>query len=184
MSLIVDNKNICLEVKKLNNYIKEYNDNVYDIFFELSKLNSYWKDKNSAVFEEKINIEKMNNQIILDNLQKISDFYKEIDNIYNINNTSKLEFNIQNKNGVINQMNNCIDELCNINNIAYNTILPYDFYYKSAFIDLKNDINKTKDNLANYKTDFTMITNEINKNELELSSTINKIEEIIIEKFE
>ena len=45
---------------------------------------------------------------------------------------SKLEFNIQNKNGVINQMNNCIDELRNINNIAYNTILPYDFYYKRA----------------------------------------------------
>lgn len=58
MGLLVDTNKISSEIKNLDKYISDYNDNCADIYFELSKLNNYWKDNNASVFNEKINQEK------------------------------------------------------------------------------------------------------------------------------
>ena len=60
MGLLVDTNKISSEIKNLDKYISDYNDNCADIYFELSKLNNYWKDNNTSVFNEKINQEKIN----------------------------------------------------------------------------------------------------------------------------
>ena len=82
MCLMVDTKKLENEVKNLDKYISNYSDNSANIYFELSKLNSYWKDSNSDIFEEKINHEKVNNLDIVEMLEKVSSFYKEVENTY------------------------------------------------------------------------------------------------------
>ena len=82
MGLLVDTNKISSEIKNLDKYISDYNDNCADIYFELSKLNNYWKDNNTSVFNEKINQEKIKNLDIIEVLEKISNYYKEVESIY------------------------------------------------------------------------------------------------------
>lgn len=82
MGLLVDTNKISGEIKNLDKYISDYNDNCADIYFELSKLNNYWKDNNASVFNEKINQEKIKNLDIIEVLEKISNYYKEVESMY------------------------------------------------------------------------------------------------------
>ena len=78
----MDTNKISSEIKNLDKYISDYNDNCADIYFELSKLNNYWKDNNTSVFNEKINQEKIKNLDIIEVLEKISNYYKEVESMY------------------------------------------------------------------------------------------------------
>ena len=82
MGLLVDTNKISSEIKNLDSYISDYNDNCADIYFELSKLNNYWKDNNTSVFNEKIKEEKIKNLDIIEVLEKISNYYKEVESMY------------------------------------------------------------------------------------------------------
>ena len=82
MGLLVDTNKISSEIKNLDKYISDCNDNCADIYFELSKLNNYWKDNNTSVFNEKINQEKIKNLDIIEVLEKISNYYKEVESMY------------------------------------------------------------------------------------------------------
>lgn len=82
MGLLVDTNKISSEIKNLDKYISDYSDNCADIYFELSKLNNYWKDNNTSVFNEKINQEKIKNLDTIDVLEKISNYYKEVESMY------------------------------------------------------------------------------------------------------
>lgn len=82
MGLLVDTNKISSEIKNLDKYISDYNDNCADIYFELSKLNNYWKDNNASVFNEKINQEKIKNLDTIEVLEKISNYYKEVESMY------------------------------------------------------------------------------------------------------
>lgn len=82
MGLLVDTNKISSEIKNLDKYISDYNDNCADIYFELSKLNNYWKDNNTSVFNEKINQEKIKNLDIIEVLEKISNYYKDVESMY------------------------------------------------------------------------------------------------------
>ena len=82
MGLLVDTNKISSEIKNLDKYISDYNDNCKDIYFELSKLNNYWKDNNASVFNEKINQEKIKNLDTIEVLERISNYYKEVESMY------------------------------------------------------------------------------------------------------
>lgn len=82
MGLLVDTNKISSEIKNLDKYISDYNDNCADIYFELSKLNNYWKDNNTSVFNEKINQEKTKNLDTIEVLERISNYYKEVESMY------------------------------------------------------------------------------------------------------
>ena len=82
MGLLVDTNKISSEIKNLDKYISDYNANCADIYFELSKLNNYWKDNNTSVFNEKINQEKIKNLDTIEVLEKISNYYKEVESMY------------------------------------------------------------------------------------------------------
>lgn len=82
MGLLVDTNKISSEIKNLDRYISDYNDNCADIYFELSKLNNYWKDNNTSVFNEKINQEKIKNLDTIEVLERISNYYKEVESMY------------------------------------------------------------------------------------------------------
>ena len=82
MGLLVDTNKISSEIKNLDKYISDYNDNCADIYFELSKLNNYWKDNNTSVFNENINQEKIKNLDTIEVLERISNYYKEVESMY------------------------------------------------------------------------------------------------------
>lgn len=82
MGLLVDTNKISSEIKNLDKYISDYNDNCANIYFELSKLNNYWKDNNASVFNEKINQEKIKNLDTIEVLERISNYYKEVESMY------------------------------------------------------------------------------------------------------
>lgn len=82
MGLLVDTNKISSEIKNLDKYISDYNDNCADIYFELSKLNNYWKDNNASVFNERINQEKIKNLDTIEVLERISNYYKEVESMY------------------------------------------------------------------------------------------------------
>ncbi len=82
MGLLVDTNKISSEIKNLDKYISDYNDNCADTYFELSKLNNYWKDNNTSVFNEKINQEKTKNLDTIEVLERISNYYKEVESMY------------------------------------------------------------------------------------------------------
>ena len=82
MGLLVDTNKISSEIKNLDKYISDYNDNCADIYFELSTLNNYWKDNNTSVFNEKINQEKIKNLDTIEVLERISNYYKEVESMY------------------------------------------------------------------------------------------------------
>ena len=82
MGLLVDTNKISSEIKNLDKYISDYNDNCADIYFELSKLNNYWKDNNASVFNEKINQEKIKNLDTIEVLERISNYYNEVESMY------------------------------------------------------------------------------------------------------
>lgn len=82
MSLFVNTDMIEETIKKLDMSIKKYEDNSYDFFYELSKLDSYWKDDNYLLFNEKLKVNKNDNLQIIENLEKISNFYKYAENAF------------------------------------------------------------------------------------------------------
>ena len=179
MNLIIDKKNIELELKKLNKYINEYNNNVYDVFYELEKLSSYWKDNDYFLFQEKNCIDKKNSLLLVKNLQEVSELYRSACDIYFNNDIYKINYNDENKKQVINKVNNCIEELNVIKNDINNTYIPYDFTYKNEIINLKNNVIKDIKDVDDYKNNLNKFINEINKNEIELLTIINKIDETL-----
>lgn len=95
---------------------------------------------------------------------------------------TKIKYNGESKNSIINNLNVTIDSLTTINNKFTNTYVPYDFYYKNSLNNLSYNLKEVKKNLENYKNNLNSCTEKISKNELELLSIINNIEELIIDK--
>lgn len=93
---------------------------------------------------------------------------------------SKIKYDDSNKSTIINNLNNCINILNDININFDNLYIPYNFYYKNSLKNLKYDLKNNKDNLIKYKNSIINDMNKISKNELELQSKINKIDNIII----
>lgn len=96
---------------------------------------------------------------------------------------SKIKYNGDSKNSIINSLNVCLDTLSTINNSFYNTYIPYGFYYKNTLANLESSLIEDKEDLSNYKNNINKCMEDLNKNELEIMSKLNKIEEVIIEKF-
>ncbi len=94
-----------------------------------------------------------------------------------------IKCNYENKKKIINNLNNCISNLDDVNKVFKNTIIPYDFYYINSLNDIKKIIVTTKNDLNNYKNDINNCLENMNKNELELLSKINKIDDLVIDRF-
>ena len=96
---------------------------------------------------------------------------------------SKILYNDENKKTIINSLNICIDELNRINNMFYNIEIPYDFKKKDILNNIKENVKANKEQLSEYKDSINLYMEDLNKRELDILSSINKIEEIKIDKF-
>lgn len=97
---------------------------------------------------------------------------------------TKIIYDDNNKNSILNNINNCVNILNDINNNFYNTFFPRDFYYFNSLYNLECSMKKLKTDLCDYKTNFNNYINRINKNEIELSNIINKIDDIHIKNID
>ena len=80
---------------------------------------------------------------------------------------TKITFKDDEMQGIINNLNNCINDYKNRNNL----------------FNLLEDIKNQKENIVEYKLGLNKYVNELNKNELELLSKISKLDEINVSKF-
>ena len=95
---------------------------------------------------------------------------------------TKIKYNSDKKNTIVNNLNNIIDNVDVIINNFNNVYIPYDYYYKTTLVNLKYELKNINNNLKEYKYDFTYCSDKICKNELEILSNINKIDDVIINK--
>ena len=96
---------------------------------------------------------------------------------------TKIKYNMENKNSIISNLNDCISKLNVINNNFYNTYFPRDFYYINSLFSMERELITIKEDLSNYKDNINAIMEKINKNELEMASKLSKINELSISKF-
>lgn len=96
---------------------------------------------------------------------------------------TKIKYNMENKNNIISNLNDCISKLSVINNNFYNTYFPRDFYYMNSLFSMERELITIKKDLNNYKDNINAIMEKINKNELEMASKLSKINELSISRF-
>ena len=92
---------------------------------------------------------------------------------------TKIKYNMENKNSIISNLNDCISKLSVINNNFYNTYFPRDFYYINSLFSMERELITIKKDLNNYKDNI----NAIMENELEMASKLSKINELSISRF-
>ena len=96
---------------------------------------------------------------------------------------TKIKYNMENKNNIISNLNDCISKLSVINNNFHNTYFPRDFYYINSLFSMERELITIKKDLNNYKDNINAIMEKINKNELEMASKLSKINELSISRF-
>ncbi len=96
---------------------------------------------------------------------------------------STIYYDKEKRQDIIYTLNDIIENLNIVNNNLYNTFVPKDYYYYNSLNNLKNSLKYTKRDLDNYKKKLNIIIDKINKDELDILSKANKIEEIFIERF-
>lgn len=96
---------------------------------------------------------------------------------------TKIIYDNNNKNNIINNLNSCINDLNIVNGIIYNMDVPYNFKYRNYVNDIRVNLERTKESISKYKNDINRYMEELNKNELEVLSLINKIEDNVVNKF-
>lgn len=97
---------------------------------------------------------------------------------------TKIEYNSEISGAVFNHLNICMDYLKNVNNILYNIHCPYGFRHSYDLNNLKGSVSNNKNAIYDYKDAINKCMDDIQKDELELLSKINKIEDIKVNNFD
>ena len=107
MKLEINTTILNKELISLEENINKFIDSNNDIYNELSKINDYWQGIDAEYFINIINKDKSNCLLILDNLYKISNLYKEINYLYD-NIDKKIIYDNTYNNTIMNNINNSI----------------------------------------------------------------------------
>lgn len=78
----IDTMNLIKDITLLEELLNKYEDNNSEVFNELYKIREYYTGEDATYFNNKINTENNNYLILLDTLKKISNFYKDVYNLY------------------------------------------------------------------------------------------------------
>jgi len=97
---------------------------------------------------------------------------------------TKIEYNSEFSNSSINHLNNCIGYLKDVNNILCNINYPYGFGHSGTLNNLRGNLSSIKEDIVDYKDDISKCMEDINRNELDLLSKINGVEDIQIKNFD
>ncbi len=174
MKLEINTTILNKELISLEENINKFIDSNNDIYNELSKINDYWQGIDAEYFINIINKDKNNCILVLDNLYKISNLYKEINYLYD-NIDKKIIYDNTYNNTIMNNINNSIEILNKTNNNIDNIVLPYNFNYKNMIINTNNIIKNIKEDLIKYQDSINNMISKLEENESEILKKISNI---------
>lgn len=90
----IDTKNLIKDITLLEELLNKYEDNNNEVFSELYKIREYYSGEDATYFNNKINTENNNYLILLDILKRISNFYKDVYNLYDNISITKGDSNV------------------------------------------------------------------------------------------
>ena len=140
--------NLKLETQILNGLISDYEKNYQNIYNVFNDLTNYWSDGNSKIFLNNINEKK-----------KIRETYHELISVYNVYKYiienyevlgDNIEFNLDYKNNVLDNFNNCLNALEKINTKINNVDISF-CQSKENFYNAKQLIKESNGNSKNIK---------------------------------
>lgn len=174
MKLEINTTILNKELISLEENINKFIDSNNDIYNELSKINDYWQGIDAEYFINIINKDKSNCLLVLDNLYKISNLYKEINYLYD-NIDKKIIYDNTYNNTIMNNINNSIEILNKTNNNIDNIVLPYNSNYKNMIINTNNNIKNIKEDLIKYQDSINNMISKLEENESEILKKISNI---------
>lgn len=172
---IINISSIKKEVMQLNNLIEDYELNFLNLYNEVSKTSNNWKDAHATSFYKDLELKKIKVASTIDELKNVKDIYKYIQEKYELLG-KKIEFNLNYKSKVLNNLNNYIEQT---KEIIYNyesldlSFCPYEAKY------IRNEVYKLKQNknkLIEYKNNITKKFDYIDEIEKSIKQKISKIE--------
>lgn len=90
----IDTKNLIKDITLLEELLNKYEDNNNEVFSELYKIREYYSGEDATYLNNKINTENNNYLILLDILKRISNFYKDVYNLYDNISITKEDSNV------------------------------------------------------------------------------------------
>lgn len=94
----------------------------------------------------------------------------------------KIKYDYEMKDSIMNKLGSIVDDLDSVNNKLYNANIPYDYGYRNSFMKVRDNLLGGRKRIDTYKNNLNREMESISKDELELSSRMNMIEEVIVEK--
>lgn len=173
--------NVQKEVIQLNNLIEDYELNFLNLYNEVNKTSNYWKDAHAKAFYKDLDIQKIKVSNTIDELKKVKDIYKYVQEKYETLG-QKIDFNLNYKTKVLNNLNDYIDQIkIIINNYEALDLsfCPYEARY------IRNQLQKLrnhKNNLIKYKSKVEKKFNYIEEIEKNIKTQISKIQIEILQE--
>lgn len=171
------------EIDEITKYINEYEEIQLNLFNQLKESTINWQDGYSKQFESKIYLDKQEALTFLQQLKSKKEIYTFIYNKYN-ELGKRISCNLNNKNTIINSLDNCISQANSIIN-QFNRI-DNSFYYweyqtistcENKIIDIKNKLNNSLSRVRSLYQKVESIEKDIN-------AKIKELEDIKINDFD
>ena len=169
------------ELTKIDNLYEDYEKIYINLYNEFKKIQSVWISQKSNEFNNYILSEKQKVKQTIDDMKNVNNIYDYLVENYKILG-DKIKFNINNKDKVIDKINNYQDKLVKIIN-KYNNINYKEYTEEEKMIIFQKKILlNNKENLENIKKQILDKLKKIEEIEKEVSLRISKIDIEIIKE--
>ncbi len=179
----VDMGELSNNIMGLTALIDEYENIKLNLFNQLKDSCINWQDGNSVKFDNEIYLEKQESDLFLQALKSKKEIFELVYTKYH-EFGNKIKCNLNNKNSLLGQIDDCYNKASNIIN-SFNYI-DRSFYYSEIYsISLQKDvIVGVRNKLSTIKTQVVNLFNKIENIEKEVKNKINALEAIKINDFD
>ena len=179
----VDMGELSNNIMGLTALIDEYENIKLNLFNQLKDSCINWQDGNSVKFDNEIYLEKQESDLFLQALKSKKEIFELVYTKYH-EFGNKIKCNLNNKNSLLGQIDDCYNKAQNIIN-SFNYI-DRSFYYSEIYsISLQKDvIVGVRNKLSTIKTQVVNLFNKIENIEKEVKNKINALEAIKINDFD
>lgn len=179
----IDIERINKTSNEISTHIESYEETLMNLFNKLKDATNDWHDPVSLAFDEAMIIENTDSQNFLSELKLRKNIFSYTNELYS-NIGKKINCDFNNKENLINKINNCISECTSIIN-EFNRI-DNSFYYSEYYLILnqKTKIVDVRTKLRNLKEKLNGKFQKISEYEDDIAAKINELESFKINEFE
>ena len=181
--LVVNTKQLKIELNKLSNLIEKYEETKINLFLNLNNSCIDWKDNDSLKFSDKIYLEKQETDLFIDSIKEKKDIYLYMYYQYNsIGNYIRYE--TTNNINMINKISDNVD-ICDSIISQFNVITEKkECKEQYNLINERNKIINVKNNLLYIRKRYQDVQKLITEIETNIKNKINNLDKIKINDFE